>query len=184
MLLHKGVKVMENVFWFFSEFFSFLEFLFLWISSPAHSCGVWVKAVWHHGVFQKAASLVTQRSKALRRTTDPGSIPRAVLQPARAGRPEHNWPGVVRLISSVFSDSTVTWSTVSEQSWHCCVVYRIYWANMAVTVATTTVKLSPLKNLKYKIQFDLFNTFFGYYMIPYVLFHSFDVFTIILQCRK
>jgi hypothetical protein len=24
----------------------------------------------------------------------------------------------------------------------------------------------------------------GYYMIPYVLFHSFDVFTIILQCRK
>ena len=26
--------------------------------------------------------------------------------------------------------------------------------------------------------------FFGYYMIPYVLFHSFDVFTIILQCRK
>jgi hypothetical protein len=30
--------------------------------------------------------------------------------------------------------------------------------------------------------FDLFNTF-GYYMIPYV-FHYFDVFTIILQCRK
>ena len=26
--------------------------------------------------------------------------------------------------------------------------------------------------------------FFGYYMIPYVLFHSFEVFTIILQCRK
>ena len=26
--------------------------------------------------------------------------------------------------------------------------------------------------------------FFGYYMIPFVLFHSFDVFTIILQCRK
>ena len=24
----------------------------------------------------------------------------------------------------------------------------------------------------------------GYYMIPYVLFHSFDVFTIIVQCRK
>ena len=35
-----------------------------------------------------------------------------------------------------------------------------------------------------KIYFELFNTFFGYYMIPYVLFHSFDVFTIILQCRK
>ena len=27
-------------------------------------------------------------------------------------------------------------------------------------------------------------TLFVYYMIPYVLFHSFDVFTIILQCRK
>ena len=39
-----------------------------------------------------------------------------------------------------------------------------------------------LKNLKYI--FDLFNTFFGYYMIPYVLFHSSDVFTIILQIRK
>ena len=35
-----------------------------------------------------------------------------------------------------------------------------------------------LKNLKYKIYFDLFNPFFGYYMIPYVLYHSFDVFTI------
>ena len=28
------------------------------------------------------------------------------------------------------------------------------------------------------------NTFFGYYMFPYMLFHSFDVFTIILQCGK
>ena len=26
--------------------------------------------------------------------------------------------------------------------------------------------------------------FFGYYKIPYVLFHSSDVFTIILQCSK
>ena len=26
--------------------------------------------------------------------------------------------------------------------------------------------------------------FFGYYMIPYVLFSSYDVFSIILQCRK
>ena len=41
-----------------------------------------------------------------------------------------------------------------------------------------------LKNLKYKIYFDWFHTFFSYYMIPYVFFHSFDVFTIILQCRK
>jgi hypothetical protein len=30
-----------------------------------------------------------------------------------------------------------------------------------------------LKNLKYKIYLELFNTFFGYYMILYVLFHSF-----------
>ena len=44
--------------------------------------------------------------------------------------------------------------------------------------------MATLKNIKYKIYFDLFNTFFGYYIIPYVLFHSFDVFTIILQCRK
>ena len=35
-----------------------------------------------------------------------------------------------------------------------------------------------------QIKIYLFNTFFGYYMIPYVLFHSFDVFTLILQCRK
>jgi hypothetical protein len=34
-----------------------------------------------------------------------------------------------------------------------------------------------------KIYFDLFNTFFGYFVI-HVLFHSFHVFTIILQCRK
>ena len=38
-----------------------------------------------------------------------------------------------------------------------------------------------LKNLKYKIYFELFNTFFGYYMIPYVSFHSFDVFTSQIQ---
>jgi hypothetical protein len=39
-------------------------------------------------------------------------------------------------------------------------------------------------NLKYVIHFDLFNATFGYYLIPYVLFHSFHGFTIILQCRK
>ena len=43
-------------------------------------------------------------------------------------------------------------------------------------------RVATLKNLMDKIYFDLF--FFGYYMIPYVLFHSFDVFTIILHCRK
>jgi hypothetical protein len=32
-------------------------------------------------------------------------------------------------------------------------------------------RVSTLKNQKYKIDFDLFNTSFGYYMIPYVLFH-------------
>ena len=31
---------------------------------------------------------------------------------------------------------------------------------------------------------DLSKSFLGYYMIPYVLFHILDVFTIILQCRK
>ena len=35
-----------------------------------------------------------------------------------------------------------------------------------------------------QILFDLFNTVFGNYMIPYVLFNSFDVFTIFLQCKK
>ena len=51
--------------------------------------------------------------------------------------------------------------------------------------AVIKAKGGYLKNLKYKIYLDLFNTFFGYFMIPYVLFHSFDdVFTIILQCRK
>ena len=45
-------------------------------------------------------------------------------------------------------------------------------------------RVATLKNLKYQIYLDLFNTFFGYYMIPYVLFYSVDVFSIILQCRK
>jgi hypothetical protein len=45
--------------------------------------------------------------------------------------------------------------------------------------------MANLKNLKSIIYLDLFNTFFsGYFMIQYVLFHSCDVFTIILQCRK
>ena len=33
---------------------------------------------------------------------------------------------------------------------------------------------------KYKTYFELFNTFFGYYMIPYVLFCSFDAFITIV----
>ena len=37
---------------------------------------------------------------------------------------------------------------------------------------------------EYQIYLDLFKHFFGYDMIPYVLFHTSDVFTIILQCRK
>jgi hypothetical protein len=53
-----------------------------------------------------------------------------------------------------------------------------------VCKAVMKAKGGYLKNLKYKIYFDLLKTFLGYYMIPYVLFHSFDVFTIILQCRK
>ena len=50
-------------------------------------------------------------------------------------------------------------------------------------------KLSPrqrvaiLKNLRYKIYLDLFNTFLDTTLF-HVLFHTFDVFTIILQCRK
>ena len=51
-----------------------------------------------------------------------------------------------------------------------------------VCKAVIKAKVGYLKNIKYN--FDLFNTFFGYYIIPYVLFHSFDVFAIILQCRK
>ena len=35
-----------------------------------------------------------------------------------------------------------------------------------------------------KIYLDLFNTCLGNYKIPYVLFHNFDVFIVILQCRK
>ena len=34
-------------------------------------------------------------------------------------------------------------------------------------------RVATLKNLKYRIYFDLLEHFFGYYMIPYVLFHSF-----------
>ena len=45
-------------------------------------------------------------------------------------------------------------------------------------------RVVTLKNLKSKIYLKSFNIFFGYYIIPYVLLHSFDVFTIILQCRK
>ena len=46
-----------------------------------------------------------------------------------------------------------------------------------VCQAVIKAKSGYLKNLKYILNF------FGY-MIPYVLFHSFDVFTIILRCRK
>ena len=45
-------------------------------------------------------------------------------------------------------------------------------------------RVATLNDLKSQIDLDLFNTFFGYYMIPHVLFHSFDFYTIILQCRK
>jgi hypothetical protein len=38
--------------------------------------------------------------------------------------------------------------------------------------------LRRISNIKYIL--NGFNTFFGYYMIPYVLFNTFDVFTIIL----
>ena len=31
-------------------------------------------------------------------------------------------------------------------------------------------RMATMKNLKYKRNVDLFNTFFGYYMIPYVYF--------------
>jgi hypothetical protein len=40
-----------------------------------------------------------------------------------------------------------------------------------------------LKNLKCSIYFDLFNTFLVNTRF-HVFFHRFDVFTIILQCRK
>ena len=50
------------------------------------------------------------------------------------------------------------------------------------TICQECAKLSSWQI--YKTYFDLFNTFFGYYMIPYVLCHSFDVFTIILQHSK
>ena len=53
-----------------------------------------------------------------------------------------------------------------------------------VCKAVIKAKGGYLKNLKYKIYFDLLNTFFVYYMIPFVLFHNVDVVTIILQCRK
>ena len=53
-----------------------------------------------------------------------------------------------------------------------------------VCKAVIEAKGGYFEESKYKIYFDLFNTVFGYYMIPCVLFHSFDVFTIILQCRK
>ena len=45
----------------------------------------------------------------------------------------------------------------------------------SVCKAVIKVKGGYLKNLKYNIYFYLFNTFFGNYMIPYVLFHTFDV---------
>ena len=40
-----------------------------------------------------------------------------------------------------------------------------------------------LKNLKYKIYFDLFNTFLATTWF-HMLFHSFDIFTLILQCKN
>ena len=45
-------------------------------------------------------------------------------------------------------------------------------------------RVSTLNNLNNKYIFWFVKHFFGYYIILYVLFHSFDVFTIILQCRN
>jgi hypothetical protein len=42
---------------------------------------------------------------------------------------------------------------------------------------------ATLRNLKYNVFWFVWH-FLGYYMIPCVLFHSFDVYTILLQCRK
>jgi hypothetical protein len=49
-----------------------------------------------------------------------------------------------------------------------------------VCKAVIKAKGGYLKNLKW----ICLTLFFGYYMVPYVLFHSVDVFTIILHCRK
>jgi hypothetical protein len=53
-----------------------------------------------------------------------------------------------------------------------------------VCKAVIKARVATLKNLKYKIYLHLFNTFFGYYMIPYVSFHSFDVCTIIINVEN
>ena len=50
-----------------------------------------------------------------------------------------------------------------------------------VCKAVIKAKGGYLKNLKSQIYLDLFKKKIGYYMIPYVLFHSFELFTIILQ---
>ena len=52
-----------------------------------------------------------------------------------------------------------------------------------VCKAVIKSKGGSFEESKIEIDFDLFNTFFGYYMI-HVLFHSVDVFTIILQRIK
>ena len=48
-----------------------------------------------------------------------------------------------------------------------------------MTRVSSRQRVATLKNLKYKIYFDLFNTF-----LVTTWFHSLEVFTIILQCRK
>ena len=99
-------------------------------------------------------------------------------------RPQPNWDGLGKVgqqserkaVNKCSAYVGTPWRSIPGDSPH-----EAGWKNAKLS---SRQRVATLKNLNYKIYFDLFNTFFGYYMIPYVLFHSCDVFTIILQCWK
>jgi hypothetical protein len=83
-----------------------------------------------------------------------------------------------------YTENTVPVKSLDTPTHSRVFLYFIYFLHcQECAKLSSRQRVATLKNLKYKIYLDLFNTF-GYYMIPYVLFHKFDVFTIILQCRK
>ena len=69
----------------------------------------------------------------------------------------------------------------------CCIIWPGLWDFLHEAgwdaKLSSWQRVATLKNLKSKIYFDLFNTFLVTTWFN-LLFHNFDVFTIILQCRK
>jgi hypothetical protein len=60
-------------------------------------------------------------------------------------------------------------------------VGKAFLMKMVERMPTVCKAVIKVENLKSKIYYDLLNSLL---VFPYVLFHRFDVFPIILQCKK